>query len=134
MKFLPPAFAFLLISANALACGGEDISDAQITSLEYVQKAKSKISSTYNQPVKIESIVRSGNSIINLEKKEVARVRCKANFINVFFIPVEKGELLCSTTFQMNRDLKTANFSGIIPGIECRKSIGAQSEWIDLEP
>lgn len=124
-------FCLILSASNVFACGGSDLEDDQIKSLAFVQKAQDKISSIYGDVTVIESVVRSGNDLLDLDKNVVARAKCPANYINVFFKGTKLSELRCMTTFELSSHSQTL-FSGIREGIACAEKINEKPVWIEL--
>ncbi len=127
--FLIITICISVFMSEARACGGDDLSDSEIAELSYVLEAKEKMASVYSTPVVIESIIRSGNEILNLDKKSTVRAMCAANFINVYFTSEEPSELLCKVTFQIQGG--QADFSGLINGLFCRENTNARGELIE---
>jgi hypothetical protein len=120
-----------LISSGAYACGGEDLPNDIISSLPYVLAVQDKVAAVYGESVTVESIVRSGNNLLNLDKIAVASAMCSAKYINVYLIAQTSSELRCMTTFQLLTDGRL-DFSGLKAGAECRRVNGAKSEWVDV--
>ncbi len=129
--FLIITICLSVFASNAFACGGEDLSDVEIGAIPYVLEVKEKMASVYGKTVVIESIVRSGNDILDLDKKATISAMCAANFINVYLTSEESSQLLCKATFQINQG--AADFSGLIKGLLCRKTNDAESEFIKID-
>ena len=131
-KFFTTIICLSVFSLNAFACGGGDLSDAEMAKLPYVQKAQEKMATVFNTPVVIESIIRSGNDILNLDKEATISAMCAANFMNVYLTSKEASELLCQITFQINEQGE-ADFSGLNPGLVCRKTKAESPTLIELD-
>lgn len=130
--FLIVPICLSIFASSAFACGGGDLSDTEIEAMPYVQAAQSKMASAYGTTVVIESIVRSGSDILDLEKKTVASAMCAANFINVYFKSTEASQLVCKVTFQIKGQGKP-DFKGLVKGLLCRANNSAEPELIDID-
>jgi hypothetical protein len=120
--FLLVTVCITVFTSNVFACGGGlELSDEEIAVLSYVTAAQEKMVSTFGQPVVIESIVRSGNDILDLDKNATVSAMCAANYINVYFTTAVPSELLCKTTFEINNQGQ-ADLNGLRVGISCRRT------------
>ncbi len=121
----------LAITTNAFACGAGELTDEQVSTSAELEAVKTQIQTLYGQEVAIESIVRSGNKILDLDKNEVASAMCAANYINVYMQPGTGSGLLCMVTFSVY-------LSGVIKvedgefRAECRTAAGSAANLVTV--
>lgn len=89
-----------LITSAAFACGGEDLTDADILESQEVAAVTAKIAEVTGEQVQVSEILRTGNVILNIDKQEVASAMCAAKYHHVFYTSTSGSGLLCMTTFE----------------------------------
>lgn len=123
--------AMTILASEAFACGGQDFADEQIIANTELIAIQNQIQDTYQQQIKVESIVRSNNELLNLDKQVVVAAMCAANYIQVYFQTEIASDLLCMTTFELNARGEFV-YNGLLARIICRQSVGAQLEVIEI--
>ena len=126
-------FSLAILCPHALACGTGDLTDAQIAANQQVKVIQSKIQDTYAKTVIIESIVRSGNNILNLDKKIVADSMCDSHFINVYFQSQSADGLRCMTTLEVSEQGQFL-YDGLRSGAVCQSASGTALQWLEVAP
>ncbi|MNJ93436.1 hypothetical protein D3C87_111170 [compost metagenome] len=92
--------AFSLYSTSAVACGGADLTDDDILNSKELAAVTARIYEVYGKIVDVEEILRSGNKILNMDKVEVAKAMCDANYHHVYMTTNFLGELRCLAMFE----------------------------------
>lgn len=96
-------FVSLFMTVQVWACGGGDLTDAEIRNSSDLKSVMSSIEEKYDIPIYFQTLIRSGSGILNLQRKEVARAMCPANYINAYFSSEVEDELKCMITFTVDQ-------------------------------
>lgn len=107
------------ISSQSWACGGDDLTDAEVKTTGQVVKAFALIQKDTQEKFEIAKILRPGNQLLSLDEKPGAAAMCNANFVHVY-INGDQGTR-CLTILDVRAGKKThPSFSSVL----CRSKDG----------